>query len=700
MKLRCSIVISLLLILIIFSGSELFAQGGNTIRCTSIDVDKISENTFEFYVNWRNQLPNGNCGLTAANNCLPNEPCPWTRTPISDEVEIEVESRSNNREGDRGIIPAWQYFWIFSDGTTKRTTTDRVTHTFSRNGSHNVSLSMTATYSETDDPEELMRSPSVNVTDAISEPVAYAGELELKVNWDAIELGGKGVVIINYRNSDLVPTADPPRTVGVRDKSGIIKLDFPKSAVTSIYPIDKKIDKNYTPGKPDKEKNSWLWKTGTLSPGEERTIVLEFELSNDYDEENLDIEATLNWRDPLTITGLLGIPSTSNEGFSPASVDDILTNYNERELKSLAVNAVKDPNRIDVDKKVVSPTDRPITLNYIGHVQNLGNAPVDSLVFIHYFDEDIDLPSLMFDNYFPRKNGVCLMLEQSVLNSGFLLNKCNEQIPLSTNRERTFILDKEEDGNNNILAPVIDSDNRDASETKGLFEYRVSTTAPLKDGDTITAVGLIIMNEYSRLKTDTTYTYVRKPKGIRLPWFTGIKIGVNYLDSIPSFTRTNGFQAGFTFRKSFSKIKRHYHEMRRSQIYVNELPGWWFQAELLVNNKKYNANNQRYNIWAAEIPLQIKYVPKLGSLTGFLGISAGYSPLVPIYVSKEGKEESLPSNIFDRIDHFYHFDVSVFNILGSPGISIGGRLNGVIDAESYGLNDSSVLYNLYLHYNF
>lgn len=696
--------------------------------------DSIGKNVVMCWVDWE-------CDTNFHETCF--SACPPGFSAGDTLCIDEIEPRSER-------YPDWKYFWEFGDGHYLRAEgrADTVFHTYTREHSEafQVSLSLTPIYSPTGRPPRRSAFTPIDTIEVIpDEPNTNFSELdsleEIKVepHWDAATPGDSVLFAVSLRNL----TAEASR-------DGYVCLAFPSDKVRmkDSWGLDLPgaVSRNLSDGD-----SVYCWSFRDMPQGDEKTFFMEVELQNfsteDTAREQLLYEYGLLWEDQegrsTSLGCLLGLDqlqqqssgilpglgqqnSNNTQGLGTKEQGDLPTVSEEKQLpeppialqqevttttinestcgtvenpdimgalftktNSIAVNHSRDPNDILVDKRWLPPGAENVALTYRTRFQNLGTAPAEIISIQQALDAVWHIPNGNANSY---------ELQLSNLSQYEINQRTNwRQDRLNNNVSIWLIEPNDVNGFASVLASPVDDPSPDSVGTKGAISYTLFTklNKPLELGDSIVSFSDIIMDGVP-LKTNLAVTRVREPGKFALPWYIGLKAGINNQSSTGLFGGFEGLHGGLTFRKGLQKLE--YSHRPRPRISFSELPEWWYQAELMGSWHRFSDSIglDREVIALDIVPLQVRYVPK--PLRRLVAVSGGINSSIALSSKIEGKSVSY-DGFFDRFDFFGFFDLAVLNTLGSPGLSLGFRYNWLLgDSEIYDSNND--LLQLYLHYNF
>jgi len=692
--------------------------------------DSIGKNVVMCWVDWE-------CDTGSDETCFPECPLGFS---AEDTLCIDEIERSPER------YPDWKYFWEFGDGHYLKAPerADTVFHTYEQTGTYEVALSLTPIYSPTGRPprrsafnridtvEAVLDAPDTNFPDLDS-----LKEIRVEPHWDAATPGDSIIFAISYRNLEVTSGRD-----------GEICLLFPKDKVslTNIWGLGLPgaVSRNVTG-----TDSSYCWSIRDLPNGEEKAFFVEIELqgfsSEDTARSQLYYQYGLEWEaedgGSTSLRCVLGLDQLGDQSTALLPGEEEQTggiNQEEEsqgqlgqkdtikeekavfqelalqqqvetatvsedacgsidhpdrersiasEINSIAVNRSRDPNDILVDKRWLPPGVKHVALTYRTRFQNLGTAPAEAVAIKQSLDTDWHIPN---------DNPSSYELQLSNLSQEEINARTDWELSRSTNQVSTWSIEPSE-GFATVLASPLDDLSPDSVGTKGEISYTLFTklNKPLELGDSIVSFSDIIMDGVS-LKTNLAVTRVREPGTFALPWYIGVKAGINNQSSTGLFGDFEGLHGGLTFRKGLQKLK--YSHRPRPRISFSELPEWWYQAELMGSWHRFSDSIglEREVIALDIVPLQLRYVPK--SLRRLVAVSGGINSSIALSSNIEGKSVSY-DGFFDRFDFFGFLDLAVLNILGSPGLSLGFRYNWLLDDSEVYDSDNDLL-QLYLHYNF
>ncbi len=363
---------------------------------------------------------------------------------------------------------------------------------------------------------------------------------------------------------------------------------------------------------------------------------------------------------------------------------------------TLRVERSRDPNYMTVYPEVVTPGAENVLLNYEVHFQNTDTAGVAYTVrVVHDLDEQVQNTSLTTQGYYLNfKEDLQEHIEFKAPKLNTPLDSAEWQLKGDNDRIGPIL--------KNVVAGIPPEIQYG---TKGSISFSVKVPGPLEDGDRIKAVAVIYMDDQP-VSTEPIYTVVRKPERLKLPSFTGIIGGINAA-AASSITGNNGYFGGITFSKSRGLSEEMSDRYRNSRyIPVTAFPEWWYQAEIhynrLVLRDEFDTALRELELTSIDIvPLQVRYVPK--TLRQLVGISGG---LFGAYYlnAKINDQPSLSSGFADRVSYGWFADLRLLNNIGSPGISIGYRINTFLQAppilDPWPNEETNRYFSLYLHFMF
>ncbi len=623
------------------------------------------------------------------------------------------------------IEPArWEYFWMFGDGKYRRG--DTVMHAYTSTAEREVSLLVRGIYTNDKEPPVTRRpvKPAGFVSPG-DQPSNFDGvpankSVNTEFNWNSSVPGDTVIVALNFRNIDRQQSA-----------SGTLYFMYPEEEV-SVVGVSGQTNglTSVNPGNALGYSGALAWDFSSLDPGQlgERTIFLTLKVSGDLNDffqgnpdqievENEDGGGTtevLNDAsvplfmasaiefdpqeddDPISFGDLFGFPvgqdggtttTGNNNFFSP---DDLTTN-------TLGIRLSRDPNNIEVDPVYILPGTQTQPWKYTVNFQNFGSASAKKVEVESEIDDQLNL--LSYDD---------MKTAYDPSGSDF----ANTVKPVGADKLGWTIVRTDGagflPGTAEIAALVQDDDMPDSlahDASSGFVKYELTPkNINFQVGDTVKAVATIYMDGVP-LRTSPAYTIVRQPQRLQLPWYFGAKAGVNATGF--GSTGAAGFHFGVTARKGFGSLSESFAKQRK--ISTQALPEFWYQAELMASRVNLSTTGGPLNSWYLDlVPLQIRFVPK--SLPGgilapytnnrMFGISAGYMASLLLSANLNSESQSLSAlNFGDRIDHSLFAGFEIFNILGTPGLSIGYRFHRRF-GHLVALRTDYNLSHLFLHYNF
>jgi hypothetical protein len=352
---------------------------------------------------------------------------------------------------------------------------------------------------------------------------------------------------------------------------------------------------------------------------------------------------------------------------------------------SLAVNAARDPNRLDVYPQEIYPTNNSSDLGpfkFTMNVENLGNAPASHLRVKAWFDPLLRDPiayDSTVDNHFPLPNTktyFCPVPTSSPYTAYWKFIHAN----LAAADERS-----------SGVAPdrILDSDKTMPQLNQASYDFRMSLqpNKQLRAGDQIVSKAFVEMfnantgtNATTGVPTDCLTNFITEDtvttapciiKVIELPKVKfGTVIGLKVHRFLTNADSIGSDGIGLTVRVP---VFRPRFDNSRYAI-MQRIPHWYWQFELgYVRNNLLNGNGLRY--WAEGIqltPIQLRGIQpvRISGRRFCVGVSAGYNIAYMYRLVNRGVEQTLPSGT-KRLDHEVFGSIDFQNRMEVPTFTVG-----------------------------
>jgi hypothetical protein len=345
---------------------------------------------------------------------------------------------------------------------------------------------------------------------------------------------------------------------------------------------------------------------------------------------------------------------------------------------TLAVNAARDPNSLEVDIREIEPTNSSddILFTYTMNVENLGNVPATHLQVKTTFDKLLDGATFGYDalndNYFPATSAsmttdTCLFFNRNppVVYWAFVRALLEGVLPKSSKT------------------------NPDLNKAKYDFRIRLRPGQKLVEGDSIVcfakvkmmgrapsgereseagACGINFVLEDSVTTAPCIIRVVSSPK-VQFGTVFGVKIH-HFHNLFANDDSIGSSGIGLTARVP---IFRPRFDNSRYQ-YMKRLPHWFWQFELgYVRNNILGPNNGRFLAEGIQLtPIQLRGIQPLRLLNRSfcIGASAGYNIAYMYKLNAGGREIDLPSTT-DRFEHEVFGSIDIQNKIDVPNFTAG-----------------------------
>ena len=617
--------------------------------------------------------------------------------------------------------PRWEYFWILGDGLYRRG--DTIEHVYPRTNTDewNVELYVRGIYTNDSEPPITRKKVKTNPAPTLPTNIIsnFDGETPttdvlIDLNWNSAIPGDTLVAAVSLRQT----------STNEGESEGRLYFLYPSDQITVLGVSGQLNDLSAIapPGDLGADQSALAWEFNNLQPGRggERTIFIEMRLSGDmsfFEDNPGQVEIEDQDGNPVLVLNDDAFPVSLSAGVDFGLPDDsfsggifggfgqdggtTIPNPNffapdELRNKTLNVRLSRDPNSIDVEPAFIVPGQKVHEFKYTVNFQNFGSGSARKVEVDSEKDEKLALTSFDETQTIYEPDG-------PDFSNGFKPGGGAGRLQWKLERtdQAPFLPGTGE------LSTIIQGDIPAVAyqETMGSVKYRLdSKNLDWVVGDTVKGIATIFMDEVP-LRTGPVYTLVREPVKFRIPWYFGVKAGVN-INSLTASTTNNGFHFGVTARKAFGSFAESIRNNER--ISMSAFPKFWYQAELMFSNFELQ-DDALYDSWYLDVvPLQIRFIPKalpgnaLSILTSgrLLGFSAGYmaSYLISTRVNDLGENLS-PLSFSDRLDHSIFAGFEVLNLLGRPGISAGYRYHRrfghlLEDRVDYNMN------HIFVHYNF
>lgn len=614
-----------------------------------------------------------------------SKPCKFTLSELSNMMKTQPLI-----EIDTSKPPQWRHFWEFGDGTYYLHGPNFDTSYLYRVSvpeAKSVRVNSVPIYSGNDKPS-IARLSGVTGCNDVSLPVNNFGptdtllKLKADVNWNAAEINDTMTVALSLRDT----TASGRQLLRMKVISGKLELVDTIRRPTGIVLREYK-GKGRTTTLNAGDTRFWL--VDSLSGTPSHTVFMDFKVLNAVRDSLLVLEFDLlptpsgtsinNTNDNSGINFIDLLLGNQEQVSNPQFIYNTSADANANDRVAIRVNAARDPNSILVSPLCIVSGQNKHKLTYTVHFENLGSGNADTLsvyvVIDTIFLDRASLSDPLF--YFESEN------------ADF---KGAEMVPGGV--EWTFSKGSD---TSKVLSSLLSN-----SGGSGWLNFSIEThKRDLRHGEQIVGQALIQMGKggiQDSVWTNLAITTVSRQCRFCLPSYWGIKGGMNYQNAdFSGLTEGGGWHAGVSWRRALTCLPYEYRF--NSAIPYGLMPRLWYQAELMLNRLGYaESNADRYRYWMLDmVPLQIRYL--LGSVGGPLNnkiaVSAGYRLSFCVDAQVNENQVSLDGG---RFEHGLFSDIAIFNIIGSPGLSLGWRyhhrLSQVLPTEV------GNYFQLYAHFNF
>ena len=620
--------------------------------------------------------------MSAQNNRIVvsnSKPCKFTLSELSNIMKTQPL-----KEIDTSKPPQWRHFWEFGDGTYylhgQSFDTSYSYRSVSIPGGSSVRVNSVPIYSGNDKPSIARLSNVTGCDNNSLSPVVNFGlteallKLKADVNWNAAEINDTMTVALSLRDSS-------PQLLRMKVISGTLELVDTIRRPTGIV-LREYRGRATTLNAGDTR----FWLVDGLSGTPSHTIFMDFKVLNAVRDSLLVLEfdllptpsgtSTNNTNDNNGINFIDLLLGNQEQVSNPQFIYNTSADANANDRVAIRVNAARDPNSILVSPLCIVSGQNKHKLTYTVHFENLGSGNADTLsVYVVIDTVFLDRASLSdTEFYFESENAD---------------SKGAGMVPGGV--EWTF------SKGGKLLIPLLSN-----SGGSGWLNFSIEThKRNLRHGEQIVGQALIQMGKggiQDSVWTNLAITTVSRQCRFCLPSYWGIKGGMNYQNADFSGLREGGgWHAGVSWRRALTCLPDEYRF--KSAIPYGRMPRLWYQAELMLNRLGYvESNADRYRYWMLDmVPLQIRYL--LGSVGGPLNnkiaVSAGYRLSFCADAQVNENQVSLDGG---RFEHGLFSDIAIFNIIGSPGLSLGWRyhhrLSQVLPTEV------GNYFQLYAHFNF
>jgi|GEM_PF-4857891 len=581
--------------------------------------------------------------------------------------------------------PRWVPFIDFGDGIYTLEP-DSVYHIYNRVGTFRVSAKLLGIYTPDRPPPMISKEIDINGRDTFRinsnfNPDDTPGNIKLQPHMNALMPGDTLTAAISYAGDGGAPGDNESNrgTIYLRLGDHLELIEDEITRQPSSRTEENILGSTYS---------KWNF---ILPRNQEETLFFNFrvgpelELDSNSNAIITDAEASIDYTDLSDeedgdFGDLIGFDLENASG-----INDLFVPLGDQE--AFSIRFARDPNITIIDPMVIPPGKGRHRLRFRTYFENNGSSFARSIRVRSFLDPAFQIQDVSRASSFHPSDRIDTTLQVDL--AGNML-----ELHLEGGNGNRFVLPSTQQ------AETLEFD---LDAARGFVEYHLYTRDDIdfQMGDSIKGHSLVLMDQDS-LYTNTAYVLIQEEKRFGLPWYAGIRAGLNFPDV--EGISLGGWHAEVFLRKALGKLPAS--EFRYRRLSINRLPKFWYTPGIGYSNIQFDENNADFNLHYLQLtPASFLWVPVLpaswmrniSANRRLLGIGAGYELDVFLSGSRENSDISV-NQFSERLDHMFFGELRLLNMLGTPGLSVGLRGNYRISNlpvrdEDYFMLQFSLYYN-------